>query len=1030
MAGNFCTQHPHAAPGTRHPHAAPGTGHPHAAPGTRTQHPAPGTRTQHPAPARSTRHAAPARSTRHPAPGTCTATWRPGHFQVDFVTLTRLKRFFDIRPGEAAPLLLAFLYIAFVVASLLLAKPIRNGLFLDRFGAENLVYVYVAVPLVLSIWVPLYARVAARHGQRAVATGSLVFFFVNLIAFWVLFRFYELPGLPAVFFIWVNCFAVIAPVQAWNLAHALFDTRQARRLFGLIGSGASLGAIAGGLMASTLVRPLGGTINLMLIVAALVAIAAVIVNVAWARLATLEPVSAPRSRVPFGDTLRRIQASRYLKLIVLMVVLVVIVTQWTQFQLSLAAQMRFTRDADRLTEFFGAFNFYLGIIAFLVQVFFTGPALRRFGIGFAIIVLPLSLGAGSFLILLAPVLWTVLLTNALDQTLRFSIDKAGFELLYLPIAPAVRAHVKAAIDVIVNRGADAVGGLLLGMATQGFDLLLFRLPSAGLGLRGLAALNLGLIAVWVAVALALRREYVATIAESIQQHRLDAEAEAATALDRSTADLVLAKLSSKNSDEILYALALLEMQQEQVTYPEVRRLLDHPLAAVRRRSLAFLTAAGDGYVRSRVEALLQDPDLETRTEALLYLVYHAGIDPLERLRELGDFRDFSIRAGMVAFLARSGPRQNVDAARLLLDAMVGESGPAGQRTRLEAARLMSVLDDFQDQFARLVRDPDPEVARAAVKAVGQQRRLNLASDVLSRLGDSAVGMDAADALGLLGDAVLDQLRASLYDANAPMEIRRAIPGVLVRIGTNAAQALLMESLLQSDNALRFRILSSLNKLRQQRPDMPLDAQIVESVLAAEIMGHYRSYQILGSLGDALDAQHPAALALRQSIDMEVERIFRLLGLLFPRLDLHSAYFGLQSANPAVRANALEFLDNVLRPQLRALLVPLLDFQITLRERVALANEVLGSPVENAEEAVAALLASQDPWLQASAAYTIGVLGLSGHAARLEAWATSPDHLLRDTAREALQRLREQPVEPERVPEPEVPPWETSGIGIG
>ncbi len=57
----------------------------------------------------------------------------------------------DVRPGEGRAVVLTFLYVALAVAGFLLAKPIRNGLFLGEFGAYSLVYAYVAVPLVLTI---------------------------------------------------------------------------------------------------------------------------------------------------------------------------------------------------------------------------------------------------------------------------------------------------------------------------------------------------------------------------------------------------------------------------------------------------------------------------------------------------------------------------------------------------------------------------------------------------------------------------------------------------------------------------------------------------------------------------------------------------------------------------------------------------------------------------------------------------------------------------------------------------------------
>src|SRR5918994_2102256 len=163
--------------------------------------------------------------------------------------LLRVRRFLDVRPGEGLPVLLTFLYVAVVVASYLLAKPIRNGLFLGEHGPYALVYVYAAVPLVLSLFVPAYARVVARFGSRTVAVGTLVFFSLNVLLFWYAFRFHPFTLLPGIFYVWVNCFGIIAPVQAWSFANSLFDTRQARRLFGLVGAGASLGAIVGGAMA-------------------------------------------------------------------------------------------------------------------------------------------------------------------------------------------------------------------------------------------------------------------------------------------------------------------------------------------------------------------------------------------------------------------------------------------------------------------------------------------------------------------------------------------------------------------------------------------------------------------------------------------------------------------------------------------------------------------------------------------------------------------------------------------------------------
>jgi hypothetical protein len=159
--------------------------------------------------------------------------------------------------------------------------------------------------------------------------------------------------------------------------------------------------------------------------------------------------------------------------------------------------------------------------------------------------------------------------------------------------------------------------------------------------------------------------------------------------------------------------------------------------------------------------------------------------------------------------------------------------------------------------------------------------------------------------------------------------------VLLRIGSRAAAVALTEELLQTDLVLRFRIISALNKLHETQRDLTLDRQTIETGLTAELMGHYRSYQLLGGLAGVPDA------ALKHSMDHELERIFRLLKLLFPSIDLQNAYAGVQSSDPLTRANALEFLDNTLDARMRSLLVPLIDSEVTVAERVRLADRYLG-----------------------------------------------------------------------------------------
>ncbi len=508
----------------------------------------------------------------------------------------------------------------------------------------------------------------------------------------------------------------------------------------------------------------------------------------------------------------------------------------------------------------------------------------------------------------------------------------------------------------MNRIADAAGGIVLGLATGGFLML----PGAGFMVRGMAAITFVLASIWVVVAWRMRRAYVGAIGDSIHRYRIDTEHSTLADAARSMEETLSAKLASDDPDDVRFGLeALLAMRSPQ-SYPELHALLTHADAGIRRDALAVLTRSGDRRARLVAEGLLRDRDLEVRTQALLYLSRDGGFDPLQRIQELGGFDDFSIRAGMVAFLAAKGPARNEDAARFILLQMIESDDP---RDRAEAARLLAMIDEPPLALLELlVNDLDPDVARAAIRSAERVRSVELLDGLLLALGRQDASEDAVSAIAALGEEGVPLLEAALVDRGIPLEARREIPSVLVRIGSYSAHRALLSGLLDADAPLRHRVISSLNKLKGRQPDLELDATTIELLLAAEIAGHYRSYQLLVQLGHSGNV----VAALRHSMEQELERIFRLIGLLARRAAVHDAYVGVRSSDSLVRANALEYLENVLKPELREVLLPLIDPQVSDATRASLGTRLIGATVESSEEAMATLLASPDPWLRSRA----------------------------------------------------------------
>lgn len=909
-----------------------------------------------------------------------------------------LERFLSLQPGDFSRGLLLSAYLFLIITSYILGKVVRDSLFLDQFDANQLPLADITVAVMVGFVVTLYVRLSRWLKLRDLLVISLVAYIGTAVAFWwVASQGNQLWIYPAIY-VFVGIYGVLAPAQVWTLANYVMTTREAKRIFGLVGSGAIAGGIFGGYFATFATEKFGPE-SLLLWEALLLSISAVLVVLIWRQRNDREgsatqqaPKSAVAAQASLWQSVKLVRSSSYLQAIAAVICLSSFVTTFAGWQLkSLAAHELVDKTA--LALFFGNFYFYAGILALLTQLLLTGRVLRRFGIGPALFILPVALMSGTLGVLIWGTLFAAAIMKGSDQVLRYSVDKSTVELLYLPVPSEIKVQVKSFIDTVIWRFGDGLSGLAL---------LLFA-TILGWSPQQVSWINLILILGWMSAAWVARIQYVATLQKSIREHRLDAERASAPVLDRSTAEIFSRKLTDADPEEILYALSLFEVSPALPSLPPIQELLQHTDPRVRCKAIVILSATQDKAAAPAVEKLLHDDDFEVRTEAMLFLAHHSQFDPLAHIQELKSFPDFSMQAAIIAFLSRQGPSP---AAQIMFRTMVADTGAAAQRTRIEAARLLGMLPDhFEEETRMLLNDPDAEVVRHTLISIGKLQKAGFLPSLVTLLDNPELAPTAEEALAHLGSVAVPKLSEYLTDPDVSSTVRQKIAGLFVKIGTPSVLRTLQENIIEADTALRFRIISALNKLHQDHPEIPVNEQMVENLLEAEILGHYRSYQILSVLEPAFENKDTFVQHMTKSMEQDLERIFRLLSLLIPEQDLHSAYFGLRSHNALMRDNALEFLDHILKPEIRTLLIPVLDSEVNQTERVRLANRTIGASLENKEEAVLTLLLCKDSWLKTCGVYAIGVLGLKSLESNLEPYLEDDDSTLREAAREAKLHLQ-------------------------
>ncbi len=191
-----------------------------------------------------------------------------------------VERLLRLHPGEGRRGLLLFAYLFLIISSFVASKAARDALFLERYAATQLPFVDIAIALLVSIVVAIYIRVGRAISLPMLQAGSLIVLAAISLLFWWLSVRASATWLFPIIYVWVGMFGVLAPAQVWTLANYVFTTRAAKRVFGLVGSGAIVGWIVGGFFTERLAERIG-TENMLIGVAAALALSAGLVALIW-----------------------------------------------------------------------------------------------------------------------------------------------------------------------------------------------------------------------------------------------------------------------------------------------------------------------------------------------------------------------------------------------------------------------------------------------------------------------------------------------------------------------------------------------------------------------------------------------------------------------------------------------------------------------------------------------------------------------------------------------------------------------------
>jgi len=430
-----------------------------------------------------------------------------------------LAIFADVRGGEALTALLLMLNIFCLLAAYYLLKTIREPLILTMpGGAEVKSYAAAAIAGLLIILVPLYSGLASHVSRVKLINGVTLFFIACLLAFFALSR----TGVPigVAFFIWVGIFNLMTIAQLWAFANDVYTVEQGKRLFAIVGFGASLGAIAGSFATGQLVDTYG-PYPFMLGAAVLLGACMLltnIINIREKKGQDAQPQTpgdvAAEDDAPAADGTMKgrsgfllVFADRYLLFIGILMLLVNLVNTTGEYILgktvvnlygaSHGAAAGGLDEKKVIGEFYGNYFTLVNILSALIQAFLVSRVLKRFGVRVALLVSPVVALLGYTSMAFIPFLFFIRSVKLAENSLDYSLQNTTRNALYLPTSREAKYKAKQANDTFFVRFGDVISA---GLVFAGTTWL-------GFAPKQFALVNAALVVLWLILAVAIGRRF-------------------------------------------------------------------------------------------------------------------------------------------------------------------------------------------------------------------------------------------------------------------------------------------------------------------------------------------------------------------------------------------------------------------------------------------------------------------------------------------------------------------------------------------
>ncbi len=905
---------------------------------------------------------------------------------------------FKIRPGEELPTLMLFILSFFTGISLVFLETSSYALFLSGFNIGDLPIVYIISAVITAIFGFIYSEIEDKFAfsglfifLTSVILGSLVLFYGGLI--WLGPKRWIVMAL----IIWYSVVLTLTSLVFWSLANRLLNVRQGKRLFGVIGTGEILAGILGGFSVRFLVKLIGGASHLLVFSVGGMAGSLILLIYTMKKFRKRIRISLDEEDEANGEKEHDFFKDKYLLLILGTAALSVFGYYILDFVFYNQVEGAYVNE-NAIAGFLGMFIGAIGIVNLIGNAFFHSRLIERYGLSLGLLIVPVVVFLGAVASLVANIprsaqalLLVVILTKGLDEICRTSIEEPSFKILHQPFPPSVRVRAQAAQEAITEPIASAVIGAFLLILTRFFSTNIIY------PLWVLAIVTV----IWIVSAILLRQEYTKALTRALAKRRLSGKALALA--DKSSIEVLEKGLKSNIPGEVINCLNMMEEIEHESLESFLTDLLNHPDPDVRCHVLEKIGNLGMEKAADAISARLETEEVpKVIGTALRTLCAVSETDAFELVFSYLEDPGMSpeIKRGAMAGLLQNGGIDGILSAGSKLNALL-ESEKSEER-KLAAHVLGEVgISSFYRPLLKLLKDSDKEVRSAAITASGKLKNPRLLPLLLKNFTVPELSRVAVSAVIAFGEEILPYLESAFDEENQTRQMRIKIIRIIGRIGGRKAIEILKRKMDFWEEDIRSYVLSALVTIRYQA-DMEEISAIHERI-RQEVNDATWTLSVIMDIGDDEDV---ALLikALKSEVEKNKQRIFSLLAMIYPPKTIIQTQLNLGGQSKDHRANALEVLDNILPPDLKETIFPLID-ELPWAQRHARLIRLFPQKRMNRHNRLREILERSQEWTSAwaktCALFVVGKIAIKEFHDVVISCLSDTDDVVRETAVWAL-----------------------------